>query len=64
MSLYFIELAAKYRDRTLDALEFIRVTVIFRVFIFKRWKVKPVKENQGFYIVNFGSDYRLKIESL
>ena len=46
MSLYFIELAAKYRDRM--HLNFIRVTVIFRVFIFKRWKVKPVKKIRVF----------------
>ena len=46
MSLYFIELAAKYRDRTLDALEF--YPRIFRVFIFKRWKVKPVKKIRVF----------------
>ena len=29
-------------------LNFIRVTVIFRVFIFKRWKVKPVKKIRVF----------------
>ena len=54
MSLYFIELAAKYRDRTLDALEFYP----------QKMEGQAGKENQGFYIVNFGSDYRLKIESL
>lgn len=49
MSLYFIELAAKYRDRTLDALEFYPRNGDFRVFIFKRWKVKPVKKIRVLY---------------
>lgn len=64
MSLYFIELAAKYRDRTLDALEFYPRNGDFRVFYFQKMEGQAGKENQGFYIVNFGSDYRLKIESL
>ena len=64
MSLYFIELAAKYRDRTLDALEFYPRNGVFSRFYFKKMEGKAGKENQGFYIVNFGSDYRLKIESL
>ena len=61
MSLYFIELAAKYRDRTLDALEFYPRN---GGFYFQKMEGQAGKENQGFYIVNFGSDYRLKIESL
>ena len=64
MSLYFIELAAKYRDRTLDALEFYPRTGDFSRFYFQKMEGQAGKENQGFYIVNFGSDYRLKIESL
>ena len=64
MSLYFIELAAKYRDRTLDALEFYPSNGDFWRFYFKKIEGQACKENHGFYIVNFGSDYRLKIESL
>ena len=64
MSLYFIELAAKYRDRTLDALEFYPRNGEFSRFYFQKMEGQAGKENQGFYIVNFGSDYRLKIESL
>lgn len=64
MSLYFIELAAKYRDRTLDALEFYPRNGDFSRFYFQKMEGLAGKENQGFYIVNFGSDYRLKIESL
>lgn len=64
MSLYFIELAAKYRDRTLDALEFYPRNGDFLRFYFQKMEGQAGKENQGFYIVNFGSDYRLKIESL
>lgn len=61
MSLYFIELAAKYRDRTLDALEFYPRNGDFSRFYFQKMEGQAGKENQGFYIVNFGSDYRLKI---
>ena len=64
MSLYFIELAAKYRDRTLDALEFYPRNGDFSRFYFQKMEGQAGKENKGFYIVNFGSDYRLKIESL
>ena len=64
MSLYFIELAAKYRDWTLDALEFYPRNGDFSRFYFQKMEGQAGKENQGFYIVNFGSDYRLKIESL
>ena len=64
MSLYFIELAAKYRDRALDALEFYPRNGDFSRFYFQKMEGQAGKENQGFYIVNFGSDYRLKIESL
>ena len=64
MSLYFIELAAKYRDRTLDALEFYPRNGDFSRFYFQKMEGQAGKENQGFYIVNFGSDYRLKLESL
>ena len=64
MSLYFIELAAKYRDRTRDALEFYPRNGDFSRFYFQKMEGQAGKENQGFYIVNFGSDYRLKIESL
>ena len=64
MSLYFIELAAKYRDRTLDALEFYPRNGDFSRFYFQKMEGQAGKENLGFYIVNFGSDYRLKIESL
>ena len=64
MSLYFIELAAKYRDRTLDALELYPRNGDFSRFYFQKMEGQAGKENQGFYIVNFGSDYRLKIESL
>ena len=64
MSLYFIELAAKYRDRTLDALEFYPRNGDFSRFYFQKMEGQAGKENQGFYIVNFGSDYRLRIESL
>ena len=64
MSLYFIELAAKYRDRTLDALEFYPRNGDFSRFYFQKMEGQAGTENQGFYIVNCGSDYRLKIESL
>lgn len=52
MSLYFIELAAKYRDRTLDALEFYPRNGDFSRFYFQKMEGQAGKENQGFYIVN------------
>lgn len=63
MGLYFIELAAKYRDRSLDALEYYDRSAGFSKFQFEKMYDGAGKENHGFYIVNFGSDYHLKIES-
>ena len=48
MSLYFIELAAKYRDRTLDALEFYPRNGDFSRFYFQKMEGQAGKENQGF----------------
>ena len=63
MGLYFIGLAAKYRDKTLEALEYDDRATSFSRFRFNKIKNGEGKENHGFYIVNFGSDYRLKIEN-
>lgn len=63
MGLYFIGLAAKYHDKTLEALEYDDCTTSFSRFRFNKIKNGEGKENHGFYIVNFGSDYRLKIEN-
>lgn len=64
MGLYFISLAAKYRDRTLEALEYYRQDGEFSRFGFSRMYNGQGKENQALYIVNFGSDYQLKLENL
>ena len=61
MSLYFIELAAKYRDRTLDALEFYPRNGDFSRFYFQKMEGQAGKENHGCYIVKDGSEYRCKI---
>lgn len=61
MGLYFIELASKYRDRTLDALEYFGDSKGSSRFHFKKMSQGIGKENHAFYIVNFGSDYHLKI---
>ena len=58
------DMSPYYRDRTLDALEFYPRNGDFSRFYFQKMEGQAGKENQGFYIVNFGSDYRLKIESL
>lgn len=63
MGLYFIGLAAKYRDKTLEALEYDDRATSFSRFRFNKIKNGEGKENHGFYIVNFSSDYRLKIEN-
>lgn len=64
MGMYFIELAVKYRDRSLEALEYYPRDGSFSRFRFRKMLNGAGKENQGFFIVNFGSDYHLKIESL
>lgn len=63
MGLYFIEMAARYRDRTLDALDYYGGETGCSKFRFKRMRNGVGKENDGFYIVNFSSDYHLKIEN-
>lgn len=63
MGLYFIGLAARYRDRTLEALEYTPYNGDFSKFHFGKMLQGAGKENRGFYIVNFGSDYQLKVES-
>lgn len=64
MALYFIGLAAKYRDRTLDAIEYYSQDGEFSRFSFSKIYNGQGKENQSLYIVNFGSDYQLKLENL
>ena len=61
MSLYFIELAAKYRDRTLDALEFYPRNGDFSRFYFQKMEGQAGKENQGFLYRQFW--IRLPIEN-
>ena len=64
MGLYFIGLAAKYRDRTLDAIEYYGADGDFSRFDFSKIPGQQGKENRGLYIVNFGSDYQLKIDKV
>lgn len=61
MGLYFFDLADKYRDRTLEALEYRPKDGDFSRFRFGRMDQGAGKENQGFFIVHFGSDYQLHI---
>ncbi len=62
MGMYFIELAAKYRQYTMEALEYYGGSVGCSKFRFMQMPNGSGKENYGFYIVNFSSDYQLKIE--
>ena len=64
IGLYFIDMAARYRDRTLDAIEFFPGEGMFSRFYFQKTDKHPGKENHGFYIVNYSSDYQLKIQPL
>lgn len=64
LGLYFIELAAKYRDRTLEAIEYYHKDGVFSRFNFSKIHDSEGRENQALYIVNFGSDYQLKIQGL
>lgn len=61
MGYYFIELAARYRDRSLEAIEYYGRSSEFSRFQFQKMRDGLGKENHGFYIVNFGSDYHLRI---
>lgn len=62
MGMFFIELAAQYRDRSLEALNYYHRDGSFSRFRFGQMKYGEGKENQGFFIVNFASDYSLKID--
>lgn len=64
MGIYFINLASKFRDRTLEALEYFPADGAFSRFRFQKIKDQAGKENHGFFIVNYGSDYQLKIQTL
>lgn len=63
MGLYFIDLADRYRDRTLEAIEYLPANGEFSRFRFVHSREGAGKENQGVLIVNFGADYRVKIET-
>lgn len=63
MGLYFIEMAAKYRDRMLAAIEYDDRSTAFSRFRFEKIPNGLGKENHGFYIIHFGSDYHLRIET-
>lgn len=64
LGMYFIPLAAKYGSRMLDAVSFCEREGMFSRFRFARTCQDCGRENYGLYIVNYGSDYRLKTEPL
>lgn len=64
IGLYFIPLAAKFGDRMLDAVSFCEKEGVFSRFHFSRMCTDCGRENTGLYIVNYGSDYHLKLEPL
>ena len=63
MGMYFIELAAKYRDRTLEALEYADLKTGSSSFRFRKMRNGMGKENFGTFIVNYNKHYQLKIEN-
>lgn len=64
LGLYFIGLAARYRDRSLEALEYCQHDGAFSRFNFSKIQDEAGKENKGLFIVNYGSDYQLKVVPL
>ncbi|MCM1031512.1 MAG: LysM peptidoglycan-binding domain-containing protein [Oscillibacter sp.] len=64
LGLYFIPLAAKYGNRMLDAISFCEGEGMFSRFHFARTCEGCGRENYGLYIINYGSNYRLRIEPL
>lgn len=63
MGIYFIELAAKYRNRTLEALENADIKTGTSSFRFRKMKNGMGMENTGTFIVNYNNLYQLKIEN-
>ncbi len=64
LGLYFIPLAAKFGNRMLEAVSFCERDGMFSRFRFARTCPDCGRENYGLYIINYGSDYRLKVEPL
>ncbi len=64
LGLYFIPLAAKFGNRMLDAISFCEQEGLFSRFRFARSCQDCGRENYGLYIINYGSNYRLKTEPL
>lgn len=64
IGLYFIPLAAKFGGRMLEAVSFCESDGLFSRFRFSRMCADCGRENHGLYIINYGSDYLLKIEPL
>lgn len=64
LGLYFIPLAAKFGNRMLDAISFCEQEGLFSRFRFARTCQDCGRENYGLYIINYGSNYRLKTEPL
>jgi LysM repeat protein len=61
MGMYFIGLAAQYRERALEALSSCPWDGSFSRFRFGQMEHSLGKENRGFFVVNFASDYTLRI---
>ena len=61
MGLYFMSLTLNYRERFLEALIYEPRIVGCSKFQFKMNPEQAGKENNGLYIVNYSSDYQLKI---
>lgn len=61
IGLYFIPLAAKYGERTLEALNYIGREGVFSVFHFVPLCAGCGMENRGLYLVNYSSDYEIKV---
>lgn len=64
MGLYFIPLAAKYGERFLESIAYSGRSGVFSVFDFKQICPGCGWENRGWYIVNYGSDYKIKTQLL
>ena len=61
MGLYFMKLVAKYGEHALEALEHESSIIGCSQFRFRTIPDHVGKENNGFYIIHYTSDYRLKI---
>jgi len=60
-ALYFVNMSNRFGNRTLDMLWHNDEIMNFSLFKFRKVAKDSGYENRGLYIINYGSDYRIKV---